>query len=62
MLLALADAHTVTLLALERRHDDGAEEFFAQAAAAGFESRLLLRHEHVLVCEMQMARRAEEAS
>lgn len=56
MIMALADTHTIVLLALERRHDDGAEEFFAQADAAGFAITLRARHGRVIVCEMQMAK------
>lgn len=53
MVQALAAAHTVVLLALERRDGDGADEFFAQAARAGFETTLRVRRHRVLVCEMR---------
>ena len=53
MLCALAAVETTTtLLALERRYDDGAEAFFEQATAAGFASTVQLRCARVLVVEM----------
>lgn len=54
MLCALcAPERTVVLIALERRPNDGADAFFAQAASRGFHSKLLLRKERVLVVEMR---------
>ena len=52
MVLALAAPATRTLVALERRHDDGADAFFAQAHAAGFTAALVARRGRVLVVEL----------
>ena len=40
------------ILALERRPIDGVESFFALAVAAGFEVRVLLQVNRVVVVEM----------
>lgn len=55
MLLLLTEegGGTTVILALERRVDDGADGFFAQAAAAGFSIRLVFRLGRVLICEME---------
>ena len=53
MLLTEEGGGTKILLALERRVDDGADGFFAQAAEAGFSTRLVFRLGRVLICEME---------
>lgn len=53
MLQALASPSTVSIVALERRPGDGAPAFFAQAAEAGFVTRLLVQHMRIVICELR---------
>ena len=53
MLTALAGPHTAILVALERRPDDGAEDFFAQASAAGFATKVLFQRGRVVCLQMR---------
>ena len=53
MLSLLAGPHTVILVALERRPDDGAEGFFHEAAMAGFSAQVCFQRGRVVCCEMR---------
>ena len=53
MLIALASSRTLCIVALERRPNDGAEAFFEQAVAAGFDVAVCMRRERVVVCQMR---------
>jgi len=52
MLSVLVGPATTVVLALERRPEDGAEDFFRLSSEAGFETRLLEQRKRVVCCEM----------
>ena len=62
MLTALAGPHTAILVALERRPDDGAEDFFAQASAAGFATKVLFQRGRVVCLQMRESRLLGDAA